>query len=149
MSRYPHRAGYTAGDTDKEAADMMENTGKAATLRRKVIALHRQHPDGLTADEASEMLGEIEGSIRPRFSEFKKRNILIMTDKKRPSMNGNSQRVLKLNPEWDGTNIDPPKKKNQKEELRNLLNEALTILENDLLYLQDAGKIRAKLAEIS
>jgi len=96
FDHYPHTAGHYGGDTDMEAADKMERSGSAATLRSNVLKLLAIHKEGLTADEAAEILGEILGSIRPRFSELKKRKLLVDTGIRRPSSNGNNQRVLKL-----------------------------------------------------
>lgn len=93
---YPRTAGHWGGDTDQAAAEQIEGSGKAEALRNRIVLLLGKHEDGLTADEAAETLGEIRDSVRPRFTELKKRGILIDTGKRRESSNRNKQRVLKL-----------------------------------------------------
>lgn len=94
---YPLTAGHQGGDTDIEASDAIEDSGKAETLRKQVLKLMKRHQLGLTADEAAHHMDVDILSIRPRFTELKLRGYLVDTGWRRPSQNGKMQRVLKLN----------------------------------------------------
>lgn len=93
-AQYPNSAGYKTGDTSREAAEAIEDSGRAETLRAKVLEIMAASEGGLTADECAHILGEDILSIRPRFSELKARKALVYLGKRRTSDNGKSQRVL-------------------------------------------------------
>lgn len=84
---YPATAGYTEESTSKDAADAIEDSGRADTLRRRVLLtlVVEQRLDmtpwspGLTADEVAAELGEFPFSIRPRITELSKQNLIEKT----------------------------------------------------------------------
>lgn len=73
---YPATAGFKErAGTSQSAAESIESSGRAASLRGKVLTLFLNGME-LTADEVAERLGESVLSIRPRLSElFKARSI--------------------------------------------------------------------------
>lgn len=92
---YPRTAGHQGGDTDMAAAARIEKSGRAELLRNRVIDKLRECPDGMTADECADALGE-DCSVRQRFTELKQRGILVDTGIRRNTAHGRGQRVLKL-----------------------------------------------------
>lgn len=96
FANYPNTAGHQGGDTDKAAAKAIEKRGRAKKLRTTILEKIKLCPTGSTPDEMAGIMGEDILSIRPRFTELKKRSLLVDTGIRRPSKNGKSQRVLKL-----------------------------------------------------
>ena len=100
---YPNTAGYTSPDTSKDAADAIEGSGKAQTLRNGVYRVLRvdsrtwpTYAVGLTADEIAAELGESPFSIRPRITELRKRGLIEPTGERRKSSNGRMSHVWRL-----------------------------------------------------
>lgn len=98
---YPKSAGHQGGDTDRAAAQKIEDSGRGATLRERVENLLRHTPNGLTADEAAYELGESILAIRPRFTELKRDGILVDRGERRKSCSKCKMRVL----HWFGCSI--------------------------------------------
>ena len=94
-AKYPDRAGHQGGDTDKKAADEIEESGRAEILRRKVRNFFEGLPTGATADEAADLLGEDLLSIRPRVTELYKQGDLVYEGARRKNAGRNTVRVLK------------------------------------------------------
>lgn len=94
VSTYPDTAGFKRDGTSREAAEGIEGSGKAAVIREKVRKIYRECFIG-TADEAAAFLGENILSVRPRVSEFVKKDLLRDTGLRRPSANGRSATVWK------------------------------------------------------
>ena len=89
------RAGAQTTDTSRAAASRIEP--KAFDLRRGVLtALSRFGPS--TADEVADYMGESILSIRPRFSELRKRGQIQDTTKRRENKSGRRAIV------WDKKN---------------------------------------------
>ena len=91
---YPTEAGHQHGDTDRAAAEHIERSGRAQTLRDQCEDLLRRHPSGMTADEAAVSLRVDKLAIRPRFTELKQRGELVYRGRRRKNASGSSQRVL-------------------------------------------------------
>jgi hypothetical protein len=111
METYPNRAGFTDPTTSKDAADAVEGSGKAQTLRDEVMRVLRVNertlrnqyftayslPNyGLTADEIAAELGESPFSIRPRVTELAQRGLIERTGERRKSSNGRMSHVWRL-----------------------------------------------------
>lgn len=95
--RYPERAGWKEPDTARAAADAIEATGRAATLRDAVLAIYARGGRH-TADEVAELLNEDILSIRPRVSELSKQHRLVDTGVRRLNARGRNAKVLQHNP---------------------------------------------------
>jgi hypothetical protein len=88
-SNYPIEAGAKRSGTSTDAAVSMKK--KAPTLRNDVIELlsSLKHLfNGLTADEAAELLCESVLSIRPRFSELVELNMIEDSGMRRKNQSG-------------------------------------------------------------
>lgn len=107
MDTYPTRAGFTEHTTSKDAADAIEDSGKAQTLRDEVVRVLRIEQAsaqrfiatkayGMTADEIAAELGESVFSIRPRVAELHKRGVIVKTGERRKSSNGRPSHVWRL-----------------------------------------------------
>lgn len=86
-SRYPGRAGHKATDTSAEAAAEIEDSGRAGTLRRKVLELYRSGV-ALTADECAAFLREGVLAIRPRVTELSKQFLIKDSGERRQNESG-------------------------------------------------------------
>jgi len=91
---YPDRAGYKAPGTSQDAANAIEGSGRAATLRAAVLDWYATHTG--TSDECAASLGESPFSIRPRCSELVKQGRLVKTGERRKSSEGSASAVLAL-----------------------------------------------------
>jgi hypothetical protein len=69
MTTYPRTAGYKEETTSREAAERIEATGRASTIRGTLLAEMEAGWMG-TAFDAAEMLGIPYHSVQPRFSEL-------------------------------------------------------------------------------
>lgn len=84
-------------DTEQAAAESMKPT--AATLRKRVLVLLREHPEGLTDDEGAELLG-----VRDRLTFGRRRQELCKaglahdTTKRRLSPSGRPAAVWAARP---------------------------------------------------
>ena len=93
--QYPNVAGCKErGGTSQGAAAAIESSGRAASLRAKVLTLYLNGME-LTADECAERLGESILAIRPRVSELHKAHSIEKTDKRRVNKTGSSCRVFR------------------------------------------------------
>jgi hypothetical protein len=99
MTLYPDSAGFKEhGGTSELAAGKIEKSGKAATLRAKVLATFNFLDStgmGLTADEVSLVLSQPVLSIRPRVSELFHKGLLEKTAQVRPNATGSLCRVFR------------------------------------------------------
>jgi hypothetical protein len=100
FNRYPSIAGFKAAGTSQDAANAIEGSGRAATLRAAVLAFYATR--NATADEVAEALGESPFSIRPRVSELSKQGRLVKTGERRKSSEGGASAVLALAPTAKG-----------------------------------------------
>lgn len=89
---YPDVPGRRRVDTSIEAAD--DIASKAHTLRESCMAILRDVPGGLTADQIAERLGESPLSIRPRISELKKTARIVDTGIRRLNRSGKRAAVM-------------------------------------------------------
>jgi hypothetical protein len=83
---YPHSPGHGGPETSTAAAEDIK--GRAETLRGRVMELLQAHPGGLTADEGAALLGEDWWSIRPRFSELVRFNLVEDSGERRLNESG-------------------------------------------------------------
>jgi len=108
FQEYPRQAGWKEGDTSKSAAEAIEGSGRARTLRSavKYTLLTQQNMcqwinaefagAGMTADEIAAELGESPFSIRPRITELRKQGLIEPTGERRKSSNGRMSHVWRL-----------------------------------------------------
>lgn len=109
MIIYPTTAGYTEHETSKDAANAIEGSGRAETLRAEVLRVLRveqamhdrpyattQWAPGMTADEIAAELGESILSVRPRVAELNKRGLIVKTGERRRSSGGRMSHVWRL-----------------------------------------------------
>ena len=95
MTDYPHEAGFKEpGATSQDVAEAIERAGRAATLRRKVLAYFEVFTG--TADEAAAALGESILAIRPRCSELRGQGLIEPTGARRRSAGGRQAHVMRL-----------------------------------------------------
>lgn len=92
---YPRTAGYTDGTTSKDAAEAIEGSGRAATLRERVEAFFRQGHLA-TADEVAAALAISPFSARPRVTELYKLGVIERTGHVKLSDNGKSSHVYRI-----------------------------------------------------
>jgi len=92
---YPAQAGYKAPGTSMEAAEAIEATGKAETLRQKVLALFQSGFQG-SAHEVADRLGENFMATSPRISELKLRGLITETGERRKNPGGRYASVWRL-----------------------------------------------------
>jgi len=92
---YPAQAGYKAPGPSREAAEAIEATGKAETLRQKVMALFQSGFTG-TAHEVADRLGENFMATSPRISELKLRGLLTETGERRKNPGGRLASVWRI-----------------------------------------------------
>jgi len=81
--KYPERAGYTEPTTSKDAADAIEESGQAETLRGSVLHWLRSGHTGTTEEIADAIGGTYEG-VQPRVSELRKQGLVEHTGIRRP-----------------------------------------------------------------
>lgn len=92
---YPSTPGYKTPGPSQEAAEAI--AGRASILREKCHAyVKRWGMTGSTADECAESLGESVLSIRPRFSELLRANLIEDTGARRKNTSGRSATVWRL-----------------------------------------------------
>lgn len=68
---YPHHAGFKDSTTSREAAENIEKSGRAATLRHRVWTFFAMGGNG-TSEDVANRLGEPFQAIQPRISELRK-----------------------------------------------------------------------------
>jgi predicted HTH transcriptional regulator len=94
---YPEVAGFKEGTTSQDAADKIEKSGRAATLRFKVLALMQRGFQG-TSEDISEALGEQFLAIRPRISELKAQSLIVQTGQRKQMKTGGVGHVWMIAP---------------------------------------------------
>lgn len=92
MTLYPDHAGFKERATSKDAADAIEGSGRAATLRKKVLDWFEDGNTG-TADECADALHETILAIRPRVSELHNKGLITRTGARRRSSGGRMAHV--------------------------------------------------------
>lgn len=92
MSHYPESPGYKSGSTSRAAATAM--TDRAGTLRALALQVLEDHPDGLTADECAQKMGQSILAVRPRLTELQHMKKICDTGLRRRNASGHSARVM-------------------------------------------------------
>lgn len=94
MAEYPHSPGFKENTTSREAAEALEKSGRAVTLRDQVKAYFILGNDA-TADEVAEVLNLSPFSVRPRFSELFRMGLIERTGERRLSSEGRPSHVYR------------------------------------------------------
>lgn len=90
--RYPAAPGFKDLDTSRLAADSV--AGRAGLLRERCRGLVADAGDaGMTADEAAARLGETVLSVRPRFTELLRAELIKDSGQRRRNDSGRSAKV--------------------------------------------------------
>ena len=89
---YPHTAGYREPTTSKDAAETIEASGRAQTLRDRVLA-HFDAGHQSTADEVALALNEPFRAVQPRCSELRAKGFIKPTGIRRIGSGGGSSHV--------------------------------------------------------
>jgi predicted ArsR family transcriptional regulator len=92
---YPYTAGYKEPTTSRENAERIEKSGKAETLRQRVLSCFQASGAIATADEIAAFLGEHILAIRPRLSELRAKGLIEPTGERRQSSCGGTAHVWK------------------------------------------------------
>lgn len=92
---YPLTAGAKEETTSRDAAEAIESTGRAGTLRDKVFRLFLKGYQA-TADEVASVLDEQPFTIRPRITELFKTGVIERTGQRRISAGGRPGHVYRL-----------------------------------------------------
>ena len=93
---YPYHAGAKEGTTSRDAADRIEQSGRAELLRSRCLAALEDSVFGMTADEVATQLGEDILSVRPRISELNKRGLIRDTGFRRRNASGASAKTWRV-----------------------------------------------------
>jgi hypothetical protein len=91
---YPFAAGYTERSTSKDAADQIEKSGRAKSLREKVLAFFDAGHEG-TSEVVAEIMGEPFQAIQPRISELRKQGKVIPSGRRERMDRGGMGHVWK------------------------------------------------------
>lgn len=94
MNTYPHAAGFKDETTSRDAAEAIEGSGRARTLRERVESFYLAGRNA-TADEVAHALHEPILAIRPRVSELFKLGKIERTGMRRRSDGGHSAHVYR------------------------------------------------------
>lgn len=86
LMHYPSTPGSKTGGTSEEAARDIAQS--APFIRDRVMALLRESPFGLTADECALRLRLDKLSVRPRFSELKEMGKIYASPTRRENSSG-------------------------------------------------------------
>ena len=92
--QYPLFAGFKENTTSREAANAIEASGKAKTLRERVQAFFATGRTG-TADEVAAYLSETVFATRPRVTELYQLDLIERTGERRKSSVGRSSHVYR------------------------------------------------------
>ena len=71
MTRYPYEAGWKEDQTSRDAAEAIEASGCAATLRERVERFFASGRQG-TSEDVAKALAEPFQAVQPRISELRK-----------------------------------------------------------------------------
>lgn len=93
MSHYPHVAGAKEQTTSRDAAEGIERSGRAATLRQRVLRCFEL--GAMTADEVANWLSESAFSVRPRVTELLKTGMIERTGERRITDGGRQGHVFR------------------------------------------------------
>jgi hypothetical protein len=88
IDKYPHKAGFKQNSTSAKAAQKIEKSGRASTLRTLALNAIKSSIFGFTADETANALNESILAIRPRLSELKQRGLILDTGIRRKNESG-------------------------------------------------------------
>ena len=96
MAKYPDIPGWTGeAETGRQAAlNFIDRAASLCDQVHQLVTNAREY--GVTPDEAATTLGEILGSIRPRFSQLKNKGLIVDSGRRRASRYGNPQIVWVL-----------------------------------------------------
>lgn len=97
---YPETAGFREHTTSRENAERIEETGRAATLRARVMAFFEAGGEA-TADEVAEQLQSSYRAIQPRISELRAQDLIEPTGERRVGSGGGTAHV------WRKTRATP------------------------------------------
>jgi hypothetical protein len=92
LDRFPYAAGFRDRTTSKDAAEKIEASGRAQTLRDRVWAFFEAGGQA-TADELATKLNEPFRAIQPRVSELKAKGLIVPTGERRKGSGGGSAHV--------------------------------------------------------
>lgn len=87
MKTYPEVAGWTDPTTSREAAELIEASGRAGDLRRRVLEWLNAGNMG-TVDEIADALDEPFRSVQPRVSELRTQGLVVASGVRRHSKLG-------------------------------------------------------------
>jgi predicted ArsR family transcriptional regulator len=89
---YPYTAGFKEHSTSKDAAETIEASGRATTLRDRVQAFFDAGHQA-TADEVAGILKEPFRAVQPRLSELRAKGLIVPTGERRKGSGGGSAHV--------------------------------------------------------
>lgn len=89
---YPLQAGFKENTTSRENAERIEATGRAQTLRERVLAFFNSGNQA-TADEVAVILKQQFRAIQPRLSELRARGQIEPTGERRVGSGGGTANV--------------------------------------------------------
>lgn len=90
--KYPQAAGFKEETTSREAAEKIETSGRAGTLRARVKDCFDMGAH-CTADEIADCIGESPLAVRPRLSELRAGGYITTTGERRRSSIGRNAHV--------------------------------------------------------
>ena len=93
---YPTHAGFTDASTSRQAAVDITQSGRKDKLQAVVMAVLKNHSNGLTPDECANYMEVDILSIRPRFTELKRLGLIEDTGERRLSNNGKMQKCWRM-----------------------------------------------------
>lgn len=93
--RYPDEAGFKEGSTSQENAERIEASGRASTLRQRVLFFFQQGGRA-TADELAGIMREPFLAIRPRLSELRTKGLIEPTGERRRAAGGGVAHVWQI-----------------------------------------------------
>lgn len=92
---YPWSPGFKERTTSRDAAVAVKR--RSDSLRERVYAVLRAAaPEGLTPDEAADLLRETVLAVRPRFSELAKADRIVPTGERRRNESNLKAKVWKV-----------------------------------------------------
>lgn len=94
-AQYPDVAGFREHTTSKDAAEHIESTGRAKTLRDRVTAYFVAGHEA-TADEVAIALGEPFRAVQPRVAELRAKGLIEPTGIRRQGSGGGMAHVWKI-----------------------------------------------------
>lgn len=92
-AKYPDIAGFKEDETSREAAERIEERGRARRLREQVRHWYVDDGNEGTADECAHALGLSILAIRPRVTELNKSGVICKTGRRRCNYSGANAHV--------------------------------------------------------